>query len=83
MEEDYLLPEGTICNLIDAVDIDKSTMCTIKMIEPDDEVEGLYFYYLVANNEDLNIIEEPGLGWKYFAIVGSGDPNLTPISLPV
>ena len=76
-----LLPVGTICNLIDKVDVTRGTVCTIRFVEPDDEITGLYYYYLVANNDELNIQYDPRFG-KYFDIVNHDNMYLVAISEP-
>lgn len=63
-----LLPIGTIVNFIDRIDPMIRTLCTVKFIEEDDDYPNLFYYYLVANNQDLNIHQHPQFG-NYFEIV--------------
>ena len=76
-----LLPVGTICNLQDLIDPTDGTMCTIKLVEQDDEVENIFYYYLVANNEAKNIQYDPRIG-MYFDIIHHGSERLIPLSGP-
>lgn len=81
IEKDTLLyPIGTICTYVDELDPDNSVTCTIKYIEKDEEIEGIWYYYLIANLESLNDKMDPRFPWPYFNIVHHADPKLIPIA---
>ena len=73
------LPVGTICGLIDSIDESIITNCTIKAIEPDTDIPGLVYYYLIANNDDLNNKTDPRFPWRYFEIVDNATDRLFPL----
>lgn len=62
-----LLPLGAVCKILDQVDLTTTTPCTLKFIEQDDEMPGLFWYYFVANDENLNANYDPRFG-NYWAI---------------
>lgn len=78
-----ILPVGTICNLVDSLDESRGVMCTIKLVEPDDEFVGIHYYYLVANDETKNTITDPRFSWPFFAMTTNTDDHLVPLSMPV
>lgn len=82
MEDVLILPVGTICNLIDQIDYEISTNCTIKYVEEDPEFPGLVYYYLIANNEALNNKTDPRFPWPFFEIVDNMCGRLIPIGAP-
>lgn len=55
---------GDIVEVFDKVDPEnqKTVIATIKYIEPDKEIKGLYWLYLVANEEALNYNMHPVVG---------------------
>lgn len=81
MEPNILYPIGTICNLIDRDSNDPvdGTMCTIRYIEQDED--GIYYYYLLANNWEKNIYYDIRFG-AYFSFVEIDNPFLIALSLP-
>lgn len=80
MNENILLP-GTVCQLLDKVTLSDAEICTIKRVEEDEEIPGISYYYLVANNESLNTNYEEGVG-NYWQVVESASIYLTPIAQP-
>ena len=74
-----LLEIGTICNLVDKIDYSEGVMCTVRFIEKDEDIENLYYYYLMANNDEKNTQYDPRFG-RYFAFVEHGNPFLLPIA---
>ena len=73
------LPIGMVCGLIDNIDESIITNCTIKAIEPDMDIPGLVYYYLMANNEALNDKTDPRFPWRYFDIVDNTTDRLFPL----
>ena len=59
---------GDCVLLTDLVDPDTAEMGTIKFIEEDNEIKGLYWIYIRANKEDLNINFDNKVG-NFYAIV--------------
>ena len=78
-EDIVLYPVGMICNLIDRDHNEYGTMCTIRFIELDEE--GIYYYYLLANDERKNIYFDNRFG-PYFSFVESTNPYLLPLANP-
>lgn len=58
---------GDIVEVADKIDPENQTtiIATIKGIEPDNEIEGLYWLYLIANEEVLNVNIHPALGYYW------------------
>ena len=80
MDDYNILPIGTICNLIDKVDVTDGHLCTIKFIEQDNE-GSLVYYYLRANDEELNNQMDPRFG-TYWVMETNESEYLIPLSLP-
>lgn len=76
-----LLQIGSVINLIDLVDPTDGAVCTIKLIEQDDEDMALHYYYLYANNDALNIQWDQRIG-KYYTIIEHCSPRIIPLSTP-
>jgi hypothetical protein len=59
---------GDIVRVLDSVDLTTETVGTIRMIEPDNEIPGLCWIYIVANYEPYNTNFDPRIGnyWKIF-----------------
>lgn len=74
------LPIGTICNLKDPIDPLNTTMCTVRLVEEDEEIPNIYYYYLRANNEEKNIHYDPRIG-SYFDIIHSTSDRLVVMSM--
>lgn len=81
MNINEMLPIGTVCNLKDLVDPTDGTMCTIKLVEQDEEEPDLFYYYLLANDEKKNIQYDPRIGMYFDVIVNTSD-RLIPLSAP-
>lgn len=80
--EDVLLPIGTIVTYFDELQPEDSVTCTIKYIEADEEIYGIWYYYLMANNDELNTQVDQRFPWRYFTIVHHEAKNVRAISLP-
>ena len=70
---------GDIIEVLDLVDYTVTYKGTIKMIEPDDEIPELWYLYVRANDESLNIQNDPRIG-NYWDIVRSNDGRIINIS---
>lgn len=57
---------GNIIEILDDIDYSISNTGTVRLIEKDDSAQDLYWLYIRANDEELNIIPDPriGLFWK-------------------
>ena len=57
---------GDIIDIIDDIDYEVVHSGTVRKIEPDDEIEGLFFYYIRANDESMNTNYDPQIGsfWR-------------------
>jgi len=55
---------GDIVEVFDKIDPEnqRTVIATIKRIEPDNDIKGLYWLYLVANEEALNCNIHPLVG---------------------
>lgn len=74
-------PKGSIVNIIDRIDPLYKTVCTIKEIEQDDQDTSLFFYYLVANNDELNNKSDPRIG-NFFDYLEHCNPRIEFVSSP-
>ena len=70
---------GDIIEVLDLVDYTVTYKGTIKMIEPDDEISELQYLYVRANDESLNIHNDPRIG-NYWDIVRANDERIISIS---
>ena len=82
INESVLLPIGTIVTYFDDLMPENSVTCTIKYVEPDEEIYGIWYYYLMANNDELNTQVDARFPWKYFTIVHHEAKNVIAISVP-
>ena len=78
MEQQIFMP-GDIVEILDCIDLESKTIATVKGIEQDDEFEGLFFLYLVANNHALNDKYEEKIGY-YWDIIENISPYITLLS---
>ena len=70
---------GDIIEVLDLVDYTVTYKGTIKMIEPDDEIPELWYLYVRANDESLNIHNDQRIG-SYWDIVRANDERIISIS---
>lgn len=72
---------GDIVEVADKIDPENqpTTIATIKHIELDNEMPGLFWVYLIANEEVLNTNMDPTLGY-YWEIVPDNCPYMRLIS---
>ena len=78
-----ILKPGTICELEDWINPEIKIVCTVKRIEPDEQQpEDILYYYLIANDEELNTKTDPRFPWKYYDILPVGSNRLRPIGSP-
>lgn len=76
--ENQLLNVGDIVSIVDNVDLDTTTTATIRLIEQDNDMEGLFWYYLVANKEEYNSNFDPRIG-NFWRII----ENISPLIMPL
>lgn len=81
MKENSIFPIGSICTLIDKIDPELGNLCTIRLIEPDEEIEGLVYYYLRAVDDSLNVNFDNRIG-SFFKMSNNNDGYLQLISYP-
>ena len=81
MDEDNLLPVGSICLVLDPIDPAFCLLCTIKLVEQDVST-GEYFYYFIANKEESNILVDPRFHWRYCAVLECTSNRIIPLSPP-
>ena len=57
---------GDIINIVDNIDYETIHSGTIRKIEQDDEIEDLFFYYVRANDESMNVNYDAEIGtfWR-------------------
>ena len=65
-----MLNVGNIVEVIDQIDPEIRTQGTVRLVEADDEVGG-YWLYIRANDESLNVLQDPRIPGGYFAILNS------------
>lgn len=71
---------GDIVQILDHIDLETITTAVIKMIEPDEDDENLFWLYLSANNDILNNKYEPKYGFVYWDIINSDSEYIKIIS---
>lgn len=69
---------GTICMYID--NDDNTELCTVKYVELSSTVHDLIFYYLIANDESLNVLTDPRFPWPYYKLTDNTDQGLIPVA---
>ena len=70
---------GDIVEIIDKIDTSISTIATVKLIEPDNEIPDLLWIYLMANEEVLNTNLYPMIGY-YWDIIPSNSEYIKLLS---
>lgn len=66
---------GDIVEVIDQIDCETLTTATIRMIEPDSNIDTLFWLYLIANNESINMNYDPRIG-NFWRLIANTDPYL-------
>ena len=61
---------GDLIEVIDQIDPEVRTQGTVRLVEADDEVGG-YWLYIRANDESLNVLQDPRIPGGYFAMLNS------------
>lgn len=74
------LKPGEVCAYIDKIDPESVVNCTVKMVEPDMEIPGLVYYYLIANDESLNDKIDPRFPWRFFLLTDNQNQDLIPLT---
>lgn len=72
---------GDIVEVADKVDPENqpTVITTVKYIEPDNEIPGLFWLYLIANEEVLNTNMHPNFGY-YWEIAPDNCPYIRLLS---
>lgn len=78
MQKIFLL--GDVVEVLDHIDLESRIIATVRGIEEDDEIEGLFYLYLVANETFLNDKYEEKLGVYYWDIVPNTSPYINILS---
>lgn len=81
MVSDCQFQIGDIVEIADRIDPENqpTVMATVKFIEKDNELPGLYWLYLIANEEVLNINIHPEIGY-YWNITTNTDNYIRLVS---
>ena len=61
-----LFKPGDVIDIIDDIDYDIIHTCTVRLVEKDEEIDGLYYYYVRSNDENENINYDNRIGtfWR-------------------
>lgn len=70
---------GDIVKILDKIDGESTVIATVKGIEEDEELKGIFYLYLVANEDSLNDKFEEKIG-MYWTIIESCSPYITILS---
>lgn len=70
---------GQIITIYDDIDYNITHNATIKLIEKDEEINGLYWLYLRANEEELNTNVDPRIGTFWRIIESTSEKILNPM----
>ena len=76
-----LLPVGTIVRIKDRICDDVFVTATIKLVEQDNEIPDLFWYYFIANEEVLNDKLDNRIG-LYFDILESTNNRIEVLGKP-
>jgi hypothetical protein len=68
--------KGDVVRVLDKVDLESEVVGTVAMIEPDNEIEGLYWLYIIANYEGYNTNFDPRIG-NYWGIFEMDNPYIS------
>lgn len=82
MDDQVIFMPGDIVSVLDNIDLESITIATIKAVEPDNEIEGLVWLYLVSNRDMFNDKIHPAYG-AYWDMIDAGNPRLELISRAV
>lgn len=77
--ENIIFYPGDIVEITDRIDCKSTTIATVKGIEEDEEIKGIFYLYLVANEEALNNKFENKIG-NYWEIIESTSPYINILS---
>ena len=53
---------GDIVEVLDEIDCETKTIATIKLIEQDEDFNNIFYLYLIANEEALNVNIDQRIG---------------------
>lgn len=62
--------------VLDKIDLQTRTNATIVLLEEDNEINGLFYAYLVAENKSLNTQYDPKIGYYWDITVFNNNPYL-------
>lgn len=79
MEDQNIFYQGDVIRVLDRIDGESTITATVKYIEEDDEIEGIFYLYLVANEESLNDKFDEKIGY-FWTIIESSSPYITIVS---
>ena len=67
---------GDVVTLYDNIDDDLYNTGVIRFMEQDDQIPNLFWLYIMANDETLNVNMDPRFPFFYWRIVEASDPHL-------
>jgi hypothetical protein len=70
---------GDIVEVLDEIDCETKTIATIKLIEQDEDFNNIFYLYLIANEEALNVNIDQRIG-NYWKIISSTSEYITLLS---
>lgn len=70
---------GDIVEVLDEIDCETKTIATIKLIEQDENFNNIFYLYLIANEEALNVNINQRIG-NYWKIISSTSEYITLLS---
>lgn len=70
---------GDIVEVLDEIDCETKTIATIKLIEQDEDFNNIFYLYLIANEEALNVNIDQRIG-NYWKIISSTNEYITLLS---
>lgn len=72
---------GSIIYIMDQIDPDIKTYGTIRLVEQDNDIPDLQWYYVMANDEMLNVQFDPRIG-NYWRIIENTSEYIISIQPP-
>lgn len=71
---------GDIVEIIDAINDDVVYYGTVRLIEEDNEIPGLFWLYIRANDEELNVNIDQRIG-EYFIIIEDCNSRINKVNM--
>lgn len=79
MDDKNIFYPGDVVKILDKIDGESTIVATVRGIEEDEEIKGIYYLYLVANEDSLNDKFDEKVGY-FWTIIETTSPYITVLS---